>query len=76
MTRLQALKSMTEWAAYAAFQEKWKGHLSPGMWADITVCDRDIMTVPPRDILSTAIRMTLVGGRIVYQSEPATGTGP
>ncbi len=76
MTRLQALKSMTEWAAYAAFQEKWKGRLSPGMWADITVCDRDIMTVPPRDILSTAIRMTLVGGRIVYQSDSTTKTGP
>jgi predicted amidohydrolase YtcJ len=44
MTRDEALKAMTIWPAYAAFQEKELGSLSPGKYADFVVLDRDIMT--------------------------------
>ncbi len=66
MTREQALRGMTEWSAYAAFQEKDKGVLAPGKWADITVTDQDLLQVPERDILKTRVLLTVVGGRIVH----------
>ena len=67
MTRDEALKSMTIWPAYAAFQESTMGSLAPGKLADFVVLDRDIMTVPDRDILGTAVLATYIGGKPVYE---------
>jgi len=67
MTRDEALKSMTIWPAYAAFQEATMGSLSPGKLADFVVLDRDIMTVPERDILGTNVLATYIGGQAVYK---------
>jgi len=66
MTREEALKSWTVEGAYAAFEEKTKGSLTPGKVADFVVLSRDIMRVPAKEILSTRVRMTVVGGEIVY----------
>ena len=54
MTRDEALKSMTIWPAYAAFQEHIMGSLTPGKFADFVILDHDIMTVPDREILGTS----------------------
>ena len=67
MTRDEALKSMTIWPAYAAFQEAIMGSLAPGKLADFVVLDRDIMTVPERDILGTTVISTWIGGMPVYE---------
>ena len=67
MTRDEALKSMTIWPAYAAFQETTMGSLTPGKLADFVVLDRDIMTVPERDILGTNVLATYIGGQAVYK---------
>jgi predicted amidohydrolase YtcJ len=67
MTREEALRSMTIWPAYAAFQESMMGSLSPGKLADFVILDRDIMTVPERDILGTNVVATYIGGRAVYE---------
>jgi predicted amidohydrolase YtcJ len=67
MTREEALKSMTIWPAFAAFQESTMGSLTPGKLADFVILDRDIMTVADRDILGTAVIATYIGGRPVYQ---------
>jgi predicted amidohydrolase YtcJ len=67
MTREEALKSMTIWAAYAGFMEKDVGSLAPGKLADFVVLDQDIMRVPPELILSTNVLSTYLGGRAVYQ---------
>jgi predicted amidohydrolase YtcJ len=67
MTREEALKSMTIWPAYAAFQETVMGSLTPGKLADFVVLDRDIMTVAERDILGTRVLATYIGGSAVYQ---------
>jgi len=67
MTRDEALKSMTIWPAYAAFQEQIMGSLTAGKLADFTVLDRDIMTVPDRDIVGTSVIATYIGGRAVYE---------
>ncbi len=67
MTREEALRSFTLDAAYAAFEEQLKGSLEPGKLADLVVLSRDIMTIPPSEILRTEVDITLVGGRIVYE---------
>jgi predicted amidohydrolase YtcJ len=67
MTRDEALKSMTIWPAYAGFQESMMGSLTPGKLADFVVLDRDIMTVPERDILGTNVLATYIGGKAVYE---------
>jgi len=70
MTRDEALKSMTIWPAYAAFQESVMGSLTPGKLADFVVLDRDIMTAAEQDILGTRVLSTWIGGRAVYERKP------
>lgn len=70
MTREEAARCYTSWAAYGAFQESSKGSIEPGKLADFTVLSSDIFQCPPRDILRTEIIMTIIDGRIVY-SRPA-----
>ncbi|WP_313805380.1 amidohydrolase [Flavobacterium sp.] len=45
LTREEALKGMTIWAAYSDFEEDEKGSLEPGKWADFTIFETDIMTM-------------------------------
>jgi predicted amidohydrolase YtcJ len=68
MTRSEALKAMTIWPAYAGFQEKIMGSITPGKYADFVVLDKDIMTVPASDILATRVESTWIGGKAVYQA--------
>jgi hypothetical protein len=65
MSREEALKSLTVWGAYAAFQEKTKGKIAPGYWADLVVLSKDIMTVTPPEILTTEVEWTIIAGEIV-----------
>ena len=69
MTRDEALKSMTIWPAYAAFQERELGSLTPGKYADFVVLDQDIMRVPPSLVLKTRVLSTWVGGTSVYEAK-------
>ncbi|MBX7219925.1 MAG: amidohydrolase [Blastocatellia bacterium] len=69
VSREQALKMFTLWAAYAAFEEQKKGSLEPGKYADLTVLSADIMKIPEAEILKTRCTMTVVGGEVVYQSK-------
>jgi predicted amidohydrolase YtcJ len=66
MTRMEALKSYTINNAYAGFEEDIKGSLEVGKLADITVLDRDILTIPEEDIPNTTISYTIVGGEVMY----------
>ena len=75
MTREEALRSMTIWPAFAAFQENELGSITPGKYADFTIVDRDIMTVPVEAILGAHVVATYVGGSAVYQA-PATAVAP
>lgn len=69
MTREEALQSMTIWPAYAGFQEKILGSLTPGKYADFVVLDRDIMRVPDTEILGARVISTWIGGKAVYQAK-------
>jgi predicted amidohydrolase YtcJ len=66
MSRMEALRSYTANGAFAAFEEKIKGSLTPGKLADITVLSRDIMTCPEEEIRGTEVLHTVVGGEILY----------
>ena len=69
LSREQALRSMTIWAAKGAFEEKEKGSLEAGKAADIVILDRDIMTAEEKDIPKTKVTFTIINGEVVYQSE-------
>ena len=69
ITREQALRAMTIWAAYAAFEEGEKGSLEKGKMADFVVLDRDIMTEPDSVLFGISTRMTVVGGEVVFKSQ-------
>jgi predicted amidohydrolase YtcJ len=69
LSREEALRTYTLNGAYAAFQEDLLGSIKTGKLADITVLSRDIMTVPDEEILGTEVRLTIVGGRVLYQKD-------
>jgi hypothetical protein len=67
MTREEALKGYTLWTAYAAFWEDVVGSIETGKMADLTVWNRDILSVAEEEILKTKALYTIVGGKIVHQ---------
>jgi predicted amidohydrolase YtcJ len=69
MTREEALQSMTIWAAFAGFEDRVTGSLTPGKYADFVILDRDIMRVPDTDILNARVLSTWIGGKQVYQAK-------
>jgi len=68
LTVAEALRAYTLGAAYAAFQEKEKGTISPGKLADVVVLSDDLFRIPPERIKDVHVEITIVGGRIVYKS--------
>ncbi|MBM4165362.1 MAG: amidohydrolase [Ignavibacteria bacterium] len=74
MTRDEALKAFTFWAADAAFEEDWKGTIEGGKVADFTILSKDIMRVPQKEILDAEVEMTIVGGKVVYRKNSITQT--
>lgn len=66
LTRQQALRGMTIWAAKANFEEKEKGSIETGKWGDFVITDKDLLQVDQKDILKTRVLMTFVGGEKVY----------
>ena len=46
LTRAETLRGMTIWAAYSNFEEKEKGSLEAGKWADFVIFDQDLMKMP------------------------------
>lgn len=69
MTREQALRSYTLDAAYGAFEEKIKGSIEKGKLADFAVLSKNIMTIPEKEILTTEVVTTIVGGKVVYEKK-------
>jgi hypothetical protein len=67
-TREQALKMFTIWAAFAAFEEKQRGSIEVGKYADLTVLSADIMKIPEMEILKTRCAMTVINGEIVWEA--------
>jgi predicted amidohydrolase YtcJ len=66
LTREEALRAMTIWAAKAAFEENEKGSIEPGKFADFIVTYSDLMNIPEQEIPHVKIRLTFSGGEQVY----------
>jgi predicted amidohydrolase YtcJ len=66
LSRKEALALFTSDAAFAAFEETWRGRIAPGYAADLTVLSRDPMTAAEEEIPAIPVFMTVVGGRIVH----------
>jgi predicted amidohydrolase YtcJ len=64
-----ALKAHTYNGAYASFEEKLTGSIAAGKLADLVVLSRNLLDVPPRDILATDVLYTVVGGQVVYRKD-------
>jgi predicted amidohydrolase YtcJ len=69
VTRDQALRMFTIWAAYAAFEENLRGSIEVGKLADLTILSADIMKIPEAEILKTRCVMTVINGEIVFQQD-------
>ena len=67
LSRSEALKGMTSWAAYANFEEDFKGSIEIGKVADLVILSKDIMTVKESEILQAKVVATLMDGEVVYQ---------
>ena len=61
MSRELALRTYTINGAYAAFEEDIKGSIEVGKLADLTILDKDIMTIQEDDILDAKVEMTIIG---------------
>lgn len=67
LTREQALRAMTIWAARANFEEKSRGSLEPGKWADFTVLDTDLMVADEAALRKAKVHTTAVAGELVFE---------
>lgn len=68
LNREQALYAYTMGSALAEFEEKSKGSLTPGKYADFVVLSQNLLTCTPQQILQTQVEMTVVGGEVKYRS--------
>jgi predicted amidohydrolase YtcJ len=67
LSRQEALKGMTIWAAKANFEEQEKGSIEPGKYADFVILDKDIMQVKDADLFGVKVIKTYINGEKVYE---------
>ncbi|WP_257347399.1 amidohydrolase [Pseudalkalibacillus decolorationis] len=67
MTREEAVKAFTIWAAEGSFEEEIKGSLEAGKLADFIVIDRNLMKCPEEQLKDIQVLTTVLGGEVVYE---------
>jgi hypothetical protein len=65
----EALNACTINNAYAAFEDDIRGSLEEGKLADITIFDRNLLTIPEDEILQAEVTYTIIDGKIVFQKD-------
>jgi len=66
LSRPDALRGMTTWAAHAGFEEKRKGQIKPGLLADFVVLNTDLLTAPNEQLRGAQVLQTWIGGQRVF----------
>jgi predicted amidohydrolase YtcJ len=69
ISRPDALRGMTTWAAHAAFEEKRKGQIRPGMLADFVVLNTNLLTAPNAQLRGATVLQTWIGGKLVFDKK-------
>lgn len=69
LSRIDALKGMTIWAALGAFEENEKGSLEKGKLADFVILSGDILNLPEEALRKVYVRNTVINGEPVYSYE-------
>ncbi len=72
LTRAEAVAGYTSWAAYAAFEEDWRGTIAAGYAADLTILDRDLEAGDAATILQARVLRTVVAGRDTFVAGSGT----
>ena len=69
LSREEAIRGMTIWAAKANFEETEKGSIEKGKVADFILLDRDLLKADEKDILTTKVLSTYVNGEKVFEAK-------
>ena len=67
LSRQDAMKSITVWAAKASFTDTMRGSIEVGKFADFTILDTDLLKAKEGEILGAKVVYTIVGGKVVYE---------
>jgi len=67
LTREEAIRGMTIWAAFSNFEEQEKGSLEVGKAADFVILNQDIMTVAIKKVPETKVQATYINGELVFK---------
>jgi len=68
LTVAEAIEAYTMGSAYAEFQEKEKGSITPGKLADMVLLSDDIFSIVPTKIRDAKVLKTIVGGKLVWDT--------
>ena len=69
ISRPDALRGMTTWAAHAGFEEKRKGQIKPGMLADFVVMGTDLLTAPNEQLRTAPVLQTWISGKLAFEKK-------
>ena len=68
LTVEEAVRAYTIGGAYASYDERVRGTIRNGKYADLVVLDQDIFTIPAEEIKDVKVEMTVLNGQVVYES--------
>ena len=76
LSRYQALKLMTQGSAWMSGEEKLKGTLATGQYADIVILPQDYFSMPAEQIKNLESALTIVNGKVVYAGKDFGALAP
>jgi hypothetical protein len=66
ISRVEALKAMTIWPAFASFEENVKGSLEPNKFADFVILNEDLLNAPEQSLFNIKVQQTYSSGKEVF----------
>ncbi|MDI3526006.1 MAG: hypothetical protein PWR03_189 [Tenuifilum sp.] len=67
LSREEALRAMTIWAAKSCFEENKKGSIEPGKFADFVILDVDLLNCAINEVVNAKVVKTIINGEVVYE---------
>jgi hypothetical protein len=68
LSREEALRAMTFWAAKSCFEENKKGSIEPGKFADFVILDVDLLNCAINEVVNAKVVKTIINGEVVYEN--------